>query len=162
LLERDTVGLRTAVDSLSEASQGMGGGSDDIAEVSWNVPTVRLRYPANIPGTTGHHWSSAIAEATPIAHKGANYGSRVVAMTAIDLVTDGDLLESARRYFRDVQTKDITWTSLIPEGTPPPVYLNTDRMREYRPLLDSLRYDPRRYDTYLEQLGVTYPTLKRQ
>jgi len=161
MLEGDTVGLRTTVDSLREASQGMGGGSDDIAEVSWNVPTVRLRYPANIPGTVGHHWSSAIAEATPIAHKGANYGSRVIAMTAIDLVTDGDLMESARRYFREVQTKDMTWTSLIPEGTSPPVHLNADRMREYRPLLDSLRYDPRRYDTYLEQLGVTYPTLKR-
>src|SRR5690625_6710810 len=96
----DTVGLRTEVrQELRESEQGMGGGSDDIAEVSWNVPTVRLRYPANIPGMTGHHWSSGIAMATPIAHKGSNYGSRVIAMTAIDALTSPDLLEAAKTYF---------------------------------------------------------------
>ena len=51
-----------------------GGGSDDIGDVSWTVPTVTLRYPANIPGLPGHHWASAIAMATPIAHKGVTRG----------------------------------------------------------------------------------------
>ena len=94
LMGRDTTGLVTEVpDTLSEANQGMGGGSDDIAEVSWNVPTIRLRYSGNIPGMTGHHWSSGIAMATPIAHKGANYGSRVIAMTAIAVAADEELVE---------------------------------------------------------------------
>ena len=161
MLGGDTVGLRTEVDSLREARQGMGGGSDDIAEVSWKVPTVRLRYAANIPGTIGHHWSSGIASATPIAHKGANYASRVIARTAIDLLTDPALLAEAKDYFRDVQTRDFQWISLIPEGTPPPVYLNEDKMKEYRPQLEALRYDPSRYATYLEQLGVAYPVLHK-
>ncbi len=162
-LGRDTVGLRTELrKELRESEQGMGGGSDDIAEVSWNIPTVRLRYPANIPGMTGHHWSSGIAMATPIAHQGSNYGSRVVAMTAIDLVTTPKLLEEARRYFREVQTKEYQWVSLIPRGTPPPAHLNREKMEGYRPLLEALRYDPSRYATYLEQLGVEYPTLRRR
>ena len=156
----DTVGLRMEVDSLEEADQGMGGGSDDIAEVSWNIPTVRLGYPANIPEMTGHHWSSAIAMATPIAHKGANYGSRVIAMTAIELFTDADFLEEAKRYHREVQTKETQWVSLIPEGTPAPADLNREKMEAFRPLLEKLRYDPTRYDTYLEQLGIEYPTIK--
>lgn len=160
-LERDTVGLRTDVDELEEADQGMGGGSDDIAEVSWVVPTVRLRYPAQIPGMTGHHWSSGIAMATPIAHKGSNYGARVIAMTALDLLTDAALRAETRRYFDEVQTRDIKWESLIPEGTPPPVHLNRERMAGFREALDALRYDPMRYDTYLEQLGVAYPTMRR-
>jgi aminobenzoyl-glutamate utilization protein B len=158
---RDTIGLRTEIDSLREADQGMGGGSDDIAEVSWNIPTVRLYYPANIPETTGHHWSSSIAMATPIAHKGSNYASRVIAMTAIDLVADPALLEEAKRYHREVQTKDIQWVSLIPEGTTPPTHLNEEKMKQYRPALEQLRYDPTRFDTYLEQLGVEYPTIKQ-
>ncbi len=161
-MERDTTGLPTKVDSLREADQGMGGGSDDIAEVSWIMPTVRLRYPANIPGTTGHHWSSAIAMATPIAHKGANYGSRVIAMTAIELIADASFLEEAQRYHREVQTSDIQWTSLIPEGTPPPIHLNAEKMDGFRPALDALRYDPSRYETYLEQLGVDYPTIRKE
>jgi aminobenzoyl-glutamate utilization protein B len=161
MLGEDTVGLPTDVDSLREARQGMGGGSDDIAEVTWKVPTVRLRYAANIPGTIGHHWSSGIASATPIAHKGSNYASRIIARTAIDLLTDPDLLAGATRYHREVQTKDYQWVSLIPEGTPPPVYLNEDKMKEYRPRLEALRYDPSRYATYLEQLGVVYPVLSK-
>lgn len=156
------IGLRTAVKTeLEEADQGMGGGSDDIAEVSWNVPTVRLRYPANIPGMTGHHWSSAIAMATPIAHQGSNYASRVIAMTAIDLLTDPQLLNEAKRYFRDVQTKEFQWVSLIPRGTQPPIHLNAEKMEQHRPLLEELKYDPTKYDTYLEQLGIEYPTLQK-
>ncbi|HSJ07719.1 MAG TPA: hypothetical protein VK936_13530, partial [Longimicrobiales bacterium] len=155
-------GLATeAQRELREAEQGMGGGSDDIAEVSWNLPTVRLRYPGNIPGMVGHHWSSAIAMATPIAHQGANYGSRVIAMTAIDVLTNPRLLADAKRYFTDVTTKDLRWESLIPEGTPPPTHLNEDRMSRFRPQLDSLVYDPARFGTYLEQLGVEYPTRGR-
>jgi aminobenzoyl-glutamate utilization protein B len=159
LMDRDTIGLRTEVDTLAEYSQGMGGGSDDIAEVSWNLPTIRLRYPANMPGTTGHHWSAAIAEATPIAHKGSNYGARVIAMTAVDLLLDPALVEEAWRYHREVQTKDYTWISLIPEDTEPPIFLNEERMKLFRPELEKLIYDPTKYETYLEQLGVVYPTI---
>lgn len=157
----DTVGLTTVIDSLEEADQGMGGGSDDIAEVSWVIPTVRLRYPSNIPGMTAHHWSSAIAMATPIAHKGANYGSRALAMTAIELFTDPTFLEEAKRYHREVQTKDLKWESLIPAGTKPPAFLNAEKMARFRPRLEPLRYDPSKYATYLEQLGITYPTVKQ-
>ena len=162
MMGRDTTGLVTEVsDTLREASQGMGGGSDDIAEVSWNVPTVRLRYSGNIPGMTGHHWSSGIAMATPMAHKGANYGSRVIAMTAIAVASDPELVEEAWRYYREVTTKDYTWESLIPAGTEPPIDLNADKMEKYRPLIEPFIYDETRFETYLEQLGVTYPTLTK-
>jgi aminobenzoyl-glutamate utilization protein B len=139
----------------------MGGGSDDIAEVSWNLPTIRLRYPGNIPGMVGHHWSSGIAMATPIAHKGANAASQVIALTAIDVVTEPDLVAEAWRYHREVQTKEYQWVSLIPEGVTPPIFLNEDRMARFRPMLEGLKYDPSRYATYLEQLGITYPTIRK-
>jgi aminobenzoyl-glutamate utilization protein B len=154
-------GLHTGVSRELQDYGGSGTGSDDVGDMSWNVPTVRMNYPANMPEMTGHHWSSAIAVATPIAHQGANYGCRALAMTALDLFLDADLLPRAKRYFTEVQTKERQWVSLIPEGTPPPIDLNEDRMRNYRPLLEKLRYDPTRYDTYLEQLGVAYPTLAK-
>ncbi len=155
-------GLPTELSSteLEESDQGMGGGSDDIAEVSWNLPTIRLRYPGNIPGRTGHHWSSGIAMATPIAHKGANYASRVIAMTAIDLFVNPEKVEEAWKYHREVTIKDRQWESLVPEGTAPPIFLNAEKMERYRPRLDELRYDPARFDTYLEQLGIDYPTVR--
>jgi aminobenzoyl-glutamate utilization protein B len=160
-LKREATGLKTAVEPLREpAPDRRSYGSDDIAEVGWNVPTVVLRYPGNIPGMIGHHWSSGIAMATPIAHKGAMAGAAAQAMTVIDLLLDPKLLENAKVYFAQ-QTKDSKWQSLIPPGTPPPVYMNRERMERFRPQLDKLRYDPTRFSSYLEQLGVAYPTVKR-
>ncbi len=154
-------GLKTKVTELKEPlgnSRG-GGGSDDIAEVSWNLPTINLRYPANIPNLVGHHWSSGIAMATPIAHKGATAGAKAQAMTALDLFARPELLEAARSYFRE-QTKEIQWQSLVPEGTAAPIELNKEKMERFRPALEKLRFDPTRYKTYLEQLGVKYPTIR--
>jgi aminobenzoyl-glutamate utilization protein B len=160
--QTDPRGLATQVQQqLEQADQGTGGGSDDIAEVSWNVPTVRLRYAANIPGMTGHHWSSGIAMATPIAHKGSNYASRVVATTAIDILTNAKLLAEAKKYFAEVTTKEYKWASLIPPDAKPPTFLNMERMARFRPQLEKLIYDPARYANYLEQLGVAYPTVKK-
>ena len=75
-MEADEItGLATELEGIQEPTEDpVSGGSDDIGDVSWNVPTVTLRYPSNIEGRIGHHWSSAIAMATPIAHKGAYCG----------------------------------------------------------------------------------------
>jgi aminobenzoyl-glutamate utilization protein B len=154
----EEIGLRTEVsdmDGPSEASSG----SDDIAEVSWNLPTINLRYPANIPNLIGHHWSSGIAMATPIAHKGALAGAKVQAMTAIELFANPELVKNAWEYFRE-QTKETKWESLIPADVAPPIHLNEEKMVRYRPELEKLRYDPSKYNTYLEQLGIEYPTVR--
>ncbi len=158
MMGADTTGLTSEVqDTLREANQGMGGGSDDIAEVSWNVPTIRLRYPGNIPGTIGHHWSAGIAMATPIAHKGANYGSRVIALTALSVLTQPELVEEAWAYHREVTTKDYTWESLLPADTEPPIFLNAEKMERYRPLLEPLRYDPHAFRQLPRAVGDHLP-----
>ena len=157
LMGADEEGLRTETSELQDGST-TASGSDDIAEVSWNVPTVNLRYPANIPGTVGHHWSSGIAMATPIAHKGAIAGAKAQAMTAIELFANPELVVKAQDYFRE-QTKDTKWESLIPADVGPPVHFNREKMERFRPQLETLRYDPEKYDSYLEQLGIEYPTI---
>jgi aminobenzoyl-glutamate utilization protein B len=159
---REELGLRTEVAKEAEdLGESNGGASDDIGEVSWNVPTARLRYPAAIRGTTAHHWSAGIVMATPVAHKAANHGSRALAMTAIDLLTTPELLTAAWEDLRRAQQEHGPWESLVPPGTEPPVHLNQEKMDRVRPALEALRYDPTRFDTYLEQLGVEYPTLGR-
>src|SRR2546425_13202300 len=82
-LKAKVEGLKAEVTELKTEPARSGAGSDDIAEVSWNLPTVVLRYPGNIPGMIGHHWSSGIAMATPIAHQGATAGAKAHAMTAL-------------------------------------------------------------------------------
>ncbi len=75
------------------------GGSDDIGDISWKVPTITLRYPSNIPGLQGHHWSNAIAMATPIAHKGVVAGAKVEAMTLLDLLLKPELVAAVLGLF---------------------------------------------------------------
>ncbi|MEW6319476.1 MAG: amidohydrolase [Acidobacteriota bacterium] len=137
-----------------------GGGSDDIGDISWNVPTVTLRYPANIPGLPGHNWSSAIASATPIAHKGVVAGAKVLAMTVLDLVTKPQIVSAAWDYFRNVQTKDVKYVPFLTKDMPPAIHLNEDILRRYREPMRKFYYDPEKYPTYLDQLGIKYPTVR--
>ena len=137
-----------------------GGGSDDIGDISWTVPTASLRFPSNIPGGQGHNWNRAIAMATPIAHKGATAGAKVHAMTVLDLLLSPSLVRRSWDYFNNVQTKDREYVSFLRPEDVPATWLNAETMEEFRPQLEPLYYDPSRYETYLEQLGIDYPTIR--
>src|SRR5205085_8559020 len=129
-------GLAIKLDTLRPAlkpNERTGGGSDDIGDVSWNVPTVTLRFPSNIPGLPGHNWANAISMATPIAHKGVTAGAKVQAMTMLDLVMRPELVEQAWTYFRDVQTKETKYEPLLRPQDQPAIWLNKDIMAKYRP-----------------------------
>jgi len=137
------------------------GGSDDIGDVSWNVPTVYLRYPANIPNLPGHSWESGVAMATPIAHKGSTAGAKVQAATALDFLLSPELVNQAWAYFNETQTKDIKYVPLMSASDQPAIEFNREKMAKFVPELKKYYYDPARYKTYLEQLGVQYPTVKK-
>ncbi|MGH7210887.1 MAG: peptidase dimerization domain-containing protein, partial [Acetobacteraceae bacterium] len=145
-------GLATVTPPL--ATNMFSGGSDDIGDVSWTVPTVQLRYPANIPHLPGHHWSSAMAMATPIAHKGIAAGAKVVALTALDLMLRPELVAAARRYFDEVQCKDASYVPFLDPADPPPIEMNRDVMARFRPAMRALYYDPARFVTFIDMLGV--------
>ncbi len=154
-------GLRTKVAKLEPPGEPRGGGSDDIGDISWNVPTVYLRFPANIPNLPGHSWENAVAMATPIAHKGSTAGAKVQAMTALDFLLSPDLVKQAWDYFHNVQTKEIKYQPLVSPTDQPAIDLNKEKMERFAPQLKKYYYDPTRYQTYLEQLGIQYPTLRK-
>lgn len=152
--------LATEVAPLSTPdSRGvsMGGGSDDIGDVMWTVPTITIRYPSNIPGAIGHNVTSAMAMATPIAHKGAEVGAKAVAMTILDLVTTPKIIADAKDYFQNVQLKDQKYDPVLTKDDKPAIWLNEDIMAKMRPKMVPYYFDQKKYKTYLEQLGVDYP-----
>ncbi len=136
------------------------GGSDDIGDVSWTRPTITIRYPSNIPELPGHNWSNAIAMATPIAHKGAVAGAKAMAMTMLDLFLDPKLLADAKSYFAEVQTKHVKYQPMLTDETPY-VEMNADIMAQYREQMRPLYYNPAKYKSYLEQIGVKWPAINR-
>jgi aminobenzoyl-glutamate utilization protein B len=159
----DTIQLPSptgSVNVMGRQLMAMGGGSDDIADISWSLPTIVLRYPSNIPDLPGHHWSNAISMATPIAHKGILYGAKAEVMTLIDLLLKPEIIKNAWVYYRTEQTKDIQYTPLVGEKDNPAIYLNKKIMDDYKPKLKPFYYNPVKYKTYLEQLGIQYPTVR--
>ena len=115
-------GLATDLAGVSEPLENpVSGGSDDIGDVSWNVPTVTLRFPSNVRGLQGHHWSSAMAMATPIAHKGAVAGAKVIATTMLDLFQNETLVNEAQMYFDEVQTAEEQYEAFIGSDDPPAI-----------------------------------------
>ncbi|MBI3678949.1 MAG: amidohydrolase [Acidobacteria bacterium] len=154
-------GLKHKVEPFAPPKEPRGGGSDDVGDISWNLPMVYMRYPANIPHLPGHHWANAVAMATPIAHKGSTAGAKVQVMTALDFLLKPELTEEAWKYFREVQTKDVRYKPLIGEADQPAIDLNREKMEKFAPQLRKYYYDPSRYKTYLEQLGIQYPTVKQ-
>lgn len=159
----DTIQLPSPTGSINVMGRqlmAMGGGSDDIADISWSLPTIVLRYPSNIPDLPGHHWSNAISMATPIAHKGILWGAKAEVMTLIDLLLKPEIIKNAWVYYRTEQTKDIQYTPLVGDKDNPAIYLNKKIMEDYKPKLKPFYYNPVKYKTYLEQLGIQYPTVR--
>src|SRR5262249_42299386 len=140
--------------------QPMGGGSDDIGDDSWNLPTVTLRFPSNIPGGPGHNWANAISMATPIAHKGVIAGAKEQAMTMLDILAHPELVKKSSDYFTNVQTKEVKYKSFLRPDDKPATWLNEKTMSAYRDRMKQMYYNPAKYDTYLEQLGIKYPTVR--
>jgi len=152
--------LSTVVAPISEPDTrgvSMGGGSDDIGDVMWSVPTITIRYPSNIPNAIGHNVTSAMAMATPIAHKGVVVGAKAVALTVLDIVTTPKLVADAKDYFQNVQLKDTKYDPVLSPSDKPAIWLNADIMAKMRPKMEPFYYDPKKYGTYLEQLGISYP-----
>ena len=163
MMEQPDSGLRTIVPALrspEEAAKASSGtGSDDIGDITWSVPSVTLYYPANIPGTPGHNWADGIAMATPIAHKGVVAGAKVQAMTLLDLIMSPKLIADAKTYFTTVQTKTVKYYPLMAPTDMPATWLNAEKMAKYRDQMRKFYYDPSKYESYLQQLGITYPTI---
>jgi aminobenzoyl-glutamate utilization protein B len=137
------------------------GGSDDIGDISWTVPTITLNYPSNIPNLPGHNWANAMSMATPIAHKGIVAGAKVIAMTSIDLLSKPELLVQAKQYFANEQQKNQKYVPMISAEDKPQVQINADIMAQYRPEMKKYYYDPSKYATYLDQLGIKFPVLEK-
>ena len=94
-------------------------GSTDVGDVSWNVPTVGLGTATFIPGTGLHTWQAVATGGTPLAHKGMLLAAEVIAATAIDLLSQPDLVAAANAEFNDRRGPDFAYVPLLGDRDPP-------------------------------------------
>ena len=77
-----------------------GGGSTDVGDVSYTVPTVGLQAATWVPGTPAHSWQATACGGTDIGAKGMMVAAKTMALTAIDLFTDPVLVAAAKEEFK--------------------------------------------------------------
>jgi aminobenzoyl-glutamate utilization protein B len=87
-------------------------------------------------------------------------GAKVQALTLFDLITQPALVASAKDYFTNVETKDEHYQPFLRPTDKPSIWLNQATMDKYRPEMRKYYYDPSKYSSYMEQLGIKYPTVR--
>jgi aminobenzoyl-glutamate utilization protein B len=126
------VGLNTKPTPLGQRPQSTS--SNDNGDVTWNVPTGLMTFPASVPGINYHHWAAAVTPTSTIAHKGMVVGAKVLAASVLDLMMSPDLRTKAQAQFED-DTKETKYFSLLPSDAKPPLDLNKAMMDKFRPAM---------------------------
>lgn len=94
-------------------AQQMISGSTDVGDVSWVTPTVGFFAATWVPGTLAHSWQATAAGGTTIAAKGGVVAAKVLAMTALELIRNPDLLAAARAEFEERRGDGFVFESLM-------------------------------------------------
>ena len=94
-------GIETAADvqPLKEVNDA-GGGSTDVGDVSYTVPTVGMEAATWVPGVPAHSWQATACGGTDIGVKGMMVAAKTMVLTAIDCFSDPALVASAKAEFR--------------------------------------------------------------
>jgi len=106
-------------DPYGEERKG-GGGSTDVAEVSWNTPTIEFSTACFIVASPGHSWQNTAISGTSIAHKSTLFAAKTMATTALDLLTRPDELARARKDW-EMRMAGRTYKCPLPDDLEPPL-----------------------------------------
>jgi aminobenzoyl-glutamate utilization protein B len=95
------------------------GGSTDVGDVSWAVPTAGLRTATWVPGTFAHSWQAVAAGGMSIGKKGMMVAAKTLTLTAIDLFSDPKIIEKANAELNTRRGANFTYESLLGDRSPP-------------------------------------------
>ena len=87
--------------------------STDAGDVTWVVPGCQLHVACYPAGTPFHTWQMTTMGKSALAHKGMATAARVLAMTALDFLTDEELTRQAWADFKEMMG-DEKYTCLLP------------------------------------------------
>lgn len=116
---KETQPLQTDVEPLPEKPYPSDGGSTDVGDISWHVPTSGMSTVCFAAGSPGHSWQNVAAVGSPIGHKGLMVAAKVLAFSAADLLQDAQAIKDGKADF-DQRMKDRKYTTKIPAGQKAP------------------------------------------
>jgi aminobenzoyl-glutamate utilization protein B len=116
---KETKSLRDDVEDLPEKPYPADGGSTDVGDISWHVPTGGLSTVCFPAGSPGHSWQNVAAIGSPIGHKGMMAAAKVLALSTVDLLQDPQAVKEARNDFQK-RMSERKYTTRIPHGQKAP------------------------------------------
>lgn len=115
---KEQVGIESEINPLEETQEHPMGGSTDVGDVSFVVPTIRLSATTAPKGTPWHSWAVVACGGMSIGHKGMAYAAKALSMTMVDLFEDAALREKVREEFKE-RKGDYEYQGMVPPGPPP-------------------------------------------
>ena len=115
---RPDIGNAAKIEPYKDESYRTGGGSTDVGDVSWAVPTVGLRIATWIPGTPAHSWQAVACGGTDIGGKGMMVAAKTLTLMGIDLLMDKDLVEKAKAEWKEKRGADFKYVPLLGSRKP--------------------------------------------
>jgi aminobenzoyl-glutamate utilization protein B len=103
---------------ISPPEVGVSGGSTDMGDLSWVVPTVQLSAATWVPGTPAHSWQAVAAGGISIGSKGMMVAAKTMALTAIELFGNHAHLPRARAEF-EKRLGGFVYKSRVGDRKPP-------------------------------------------
>lgn len=103
---------------LAEEKPSTGGGSSDVGDVSWVVPTISFNTATFVPGSPGHSWQNVASGGTTIGTKALLNTAKVFSLTAIDLFSDPELTRAAIAEFEERRGEDFEYVPLLGDRAP--------------------------------------------
>ncbi|MCB0634279.1 MAG: amidohydrolase [Saprospiraceae bacterium] len=115
---KEQVGLESVINPMEETLEHPMGGSTDVGDVSYVVPTIRLSATTAPKDTPWHSWAVVACGGMSIGHKGMAYAAKALSMTMVDLFEDAKLREDVKAEFKK-RKGDYEYKGIIPPGPPP-------------------------------------------
>ncbi len=120
---KEQVGIESIISPLEETQEHPMGGSTDVGDVSFVVPTIRMGATTAPKGTPWHSWAVVACGGMSIGHKGMAYAAKALSMTMVDLFEDPELREKVKAEFKE-RKGDYVYKGMVPPGPPP---INSER-----------------------------------
>ena len=113
-------GLNGEIQPFRDPKPNPAGGSTDVGDVSWVVPTAQFRTATFVPGTPGHSWQAVACSGSSVGRKGMVVAAKVLALSAWELLTTPAEVDAARESYRK-RLEGKEYKSRLPANQKPPL-----------------------------------------